>query len=106
MERDLENIRQARSVVFKLKVKDWLILLIGIALSLMVPPLAISVWLGFVYLLLLRIKYVARIPCPRCKEPFGSSARIPIGVGGSACQNCDLHLHLGEEKKDDTWNAS
>ena len=105
MEQELENIRQVRSVAYKLTAKEFLILLAGIALSFALPPLAIIVWLVFVYLLYLRIKYAARIPCPRCKQPFGSSARVPVAVGGVACQNCDLHLYLGEGPADDTWNA-
>jgi hypothetical protein len=106
MEQELASIRQARQGVYRFKPKEILILILGIAISIMLPPLAIILWIVVVYYVFLRIKRVAYLPCPRCGQPFGSTAKIPLGVGGPACQNCDLHLYLGEKGKDDNWNAS
>ena len=40
-----------------------------------------------------KIIKAAHAPCPRCKQPYGTSSKWPIGVGANQYQNCDLELY-------------
>jgi hypothetical protein len=106
MQDELNNIRLARDGINRPTARDLLIWLPALVATFVFPLIGPAVGFILMYFYWLRIKEVARMPCPRCGEPFGSNSRIPFAAGGPTCQSCDLHLNLGENWQDDSWNAS
>lgn len=79
------NVRNLRAII--------LLLLAGGVVSIVFPPAVILEILAAFLFWYSHIK-TARVRCPRCKEPFGSSWFIPLGVGTNECANCKLSLSL------------
>jgi hypothetical protein len=98
MEERLRKIREARKETFKPDGKMLLLLVAAIGLGAMYVPLGAGIGVIMMYFLFQKIKNTAHIPCPKCGEPFGSKSSFPLGVGGSVCQNCGLHLYIPENK--------
>jgi len=44
-----------------------------------------------------KFKKAAHAPCPQCGEPFGTTAKWPIGFGTLECQNCNLELYQSKK---------
>lgn len=96
MEAELQKIRDARQATFWLPVKAWLMGGVALVLAFALPPLVLILAPLFYYLMFVRIRNTARLPCPRCHKAFGSESRFPLGYGGLTCQNCGLHLYAKE----------
>ncbi len=42
-------------------------------------------------------RYAAKIPCPRCHEPYGWSSNWPPNLEAYKCKNCGLKLQSEKE---------
>ena len=94
MEAQLEKIREARiAVTMPDKVYVTLIVLAVLAASLH-PYLGSIFGITIGVIAYKRINYAAKLPCPNCNHPFGTSKSVALGVGGSTCQNCNQHLYI------------
>ena len=87
------TIIEARKRAFRLDASDFALLVAVYLISQVSELAAAFVIIGLAIRVYSRIRDAARIPCPRCGEPFGSDWEYPLGVGSTHCQNCDLPLH-------------
>lgn len=89
----LNEIIEARKTAYQLTPPIILCLLLGV-LALGTLPLGAPVFgilaFGIFYI---RLVSIARMPCPHCHHPFGSSSLFVLGVGTNSCQNCGVNLN-------------
>lgn len=91
------NIVALRHAAFALDIPIIVVLIAGVlsaGVSKVLPPLFGVIAFALFYRKLLK---AAHAPCPRCKNPFGTNARWPLGVGTEQCQHCGLALHEASE---------
>jgi len=90
---ELEVIKKLRADVFKLDFPILVMIGLGVSSQFILP--FISPVFGVLAFLIFYKKLfkVARYPCPRCSEPFGSSASLVLGIGGNSCQSCSLEIN-------------
>ena len=70
-----------------------LLFIISAIISALFPPaIVINVLLTAFYFY--SYYKTARVKCPRCGKPFGTSSILPLGIGTSNCENCNLSLEL------------
>lgn len=94
METELQKIRDARQSVYMPNGKLGIFLLLIIAGGIVHSLVGALFGIFAMVVVVQRIQYVAKLPCPKCDEPFGSNSSFPIGVGSSVCQNCGQHLYV------------
>lgn len=99
MDLELQTIRDTRQRVYWPNGSIGLLLIASLVGGAMYQPVGMAFGVLCMLVLLKRIKRVARLPCPHCGKPFGTSAALPLGVGGPVCENCGLHLHQPDPKK-------
>ena len=108
-EEQLEVIRKARigiranDILFVLCVFAALLLSLAKIFSLDIFPVLIPI-VGLLILGVIQmreqVRDVARMPCPRCQEPFGwSGSTYLLTLSDLACQNCGLDLYFKKERK-------
>ena len=90
-ESGLQKIREARNKMHWPHTPIYFVLavLVGVVFP-VIAPFAMLVVCVYAYI---KLVSVARLPCPRCKEPYGTNARVVLGVGTDRCSNCDFPLH-------------
>ena len=92
-QKELEIIIEARRTDYSLSLPIIVCLTLALISNFVFPFLApIFGILAFVFFYKRRIS-IARLPCPRCHEPFGTKSVIVLGVGSSECENCKLSLY-------------
>jgi membrane protein YdbS with pleckstrin-like domain len=93
---ELKKIMRMRRDVFQLDVLAVLIIAIAIAvvLQLFIPFVAPVMGVVLFVRFYLKLERVAHYPCLRCKEPFGSSSKVVLGLGKGVCQSCGLKLTM------------
>ena len=89
-ESELQKIRDARNSMHKPLAP---IFIVVIVLAFLVPIVGQLAFLAMGLFFYLRLVGVARLLCPKCNEPFGTSSRIVLGMGTDKCENCGLSLH-------------
>ena len=93
MEAELQMIREARRRLYWPNGSVGLLLVASLVSGAMYRPVGMVFGLLSMLAFLQRIRLIARLPCPRCGKPFGTSATLPLGVGGDVCEGCGLHLY-------------
>ena len=92
-ESELRLIKEQRAMFYRLDTPISACLIIGVTaqyfFSIAAPLFGIAAFALFYQ----RLYRTARTPCPRCSAPFGSSAKVILGVGTNECQNCKLALY-------------
>lgn len=92
-ESTLKEIRLKRKEVYQLDFPILLCLALGLVSSLVLPTFAPFFGLAAFVVFYRKLVKVARMPCPRCNEPFGTNSNIVLGFGISGCQKCGLALY-------------
>jgi hypothetical protein len=92
----IDQILQARRTEYALSLPIVscliLALLANMFLSFLTPIFGV---LAFVLFYRRRLA-IARIPCPRCKEPFGTRSWLLLSSGSNKCTNCQLSIFDAE----------
>jgi hypothetical protein len=90
---ELNEILEARKSDSTLSMPILLSIVLGVVAEFTIPILApVFGILAFVFFYKRRIA-IARLPCPRCKNPFGTKSHIVLTVGNSECETCKLSIH-------------
>ncbi len=92
-EHELRTIKEKREKLYKLDAPIALCLITGLVSQYFIPAMAPVFGIAAFALFYHRLYRTAHTPCPRCKAPFGSSAKVILGPGSNECQNCKLELH-------------
>lgn len=91
-EQQLSELSRMRKTAFRPTAPILLLILVGAAAQMTVPGSG-AFFGGLAFILFYRrLAAVAHAPCPRCREPFGTKSKYPVGVGPAKCQNCGLSL--------------
>lgn len=88
----LRKIIEERRAVYRLSLPLILCILAGLILSTYLAFAGPIFGLLVAAIFYSRLVTVARIPCPKCGEAFGTNSRLVLGVGAGSCQNCGLVL--------------
>ena len=91
-ESDLLEIQRMQKSAYRPNLLMMVLILCGAISQSIVAGLGIVFGVAAFLLFYKRIVNIAHARCPRCTEPFGTSAKYPLGVGLSKCQNCGLSL--------------
>ena len=92
-ENELKVIQQLRKNVYQLDTPILIMLFLGLVSTWIIPSAAIVFGvLAFIFFYK-KLRYTAHYPCPRCGSPFGTEAKIVLGVGSDSCQNCNLKIN-------------
>ncbi len=92
-ESKLKLIQDKRQEIYRLTMPMVLLLLVGFGVQFVFAPLALIFGVLVFILFYKRLLIAARLPCPKCKEPFGSNSNFILGPGPDWCQNCGLGLY-------------
>jgi len=89
---ELDLIFEARQKEYSLSLPMVVCLVLGF-MSNFIVPLLVPIFgiLAFAIFYKRRIS-IARLPCPRCNEPFGTKSYIILGGSPPECENCHLSL--------------
>ncbi|HCG5600742.1 hypothetical protein ACEV74_24160 [Vibrio parahaemolyticus] len=94
--KEIDEILEARKSDYTLSKPIIVSIVLGVIAEFTIPILAPFFGiLAFVFFYRRRIA-IARMPCPRCKNPFGTKSNIVLGVGTSECETCKLSLYSKE----------
>ena len=98
-EQELNHIVELRKGAFRPTITILSLLALGFLLQFLFLPLGLV--FGFLAFALFykSLTQAARMPCPRCGEPFGTKSNIAIAAGGDACQNCGLSITQVQKNK-------
>ena len=90
---ELKEIIEARKAVYRPSFLLLAVIIAGVIVEYFLPSIgAIFGVIAFV-IFYKRFSAAARLPCPRCHQPFGTATKVPLGLGGEQCQNCGLNLN-------------
>ena len=92
-EHDLTEIAKLRREAYSLDLPIIIVCGLGIASAYITPMLAPVFGIGVGWIFYKKLMRAAHAPCPKCKQPYGTSSKWPIGVGVNHCQNCKLELY-------------
>ncbi len=96
---ELNQILDMRRTAYHPTLPIILLLLLGLGVQLVIPILAPLFGIAAFALFYKNLVKVARAPCPRCKEPFGTNSKVVLGLGTNECQNCKLPIFdIGHNK--------
>ena len=93
---ELNEILEARKSDHTLSMPILLSIVLGVVAEFTIPILApVFGVLAFALFYKRRIA-IARMPCPRCKNPFGTKSNIILAVGTFECETCKLSIYAEE----------
>ena len=87
------EIIKLRKSVFVLDMSILMVLALGVASQFLVPLITPVFGIIAFFIFYKKLIKAAHVPCPKCEEPFGTSSKWPLGIGGNKCQNCGLEIH-------------
>ena len=89
----IERIASLRQAVYRRDTRVLGVWVLTIICSYYGQHLLTLVLLGLTALLFyLKLFWAAKVPCPNCQKPFGSSQWLPTRLGGIVCQHCGFSI--------------
>ena len=92
---ELNFIDQQRKGVYRVTMPIGLTLLAAVLGRIVFPPVAPLFGIVAFGLFYYKMYSVAKIACPKCRQPFGVKSNLVFGVGTNHCQSCGLRLNPG-----------
>ncbi len=93
MDEKLQAIIQARRDAYTFSLPMLVACVLMITAAILTPFLAPVIGVVLFIIWYRRIVAIARLPCPSCGKPFGTSSPVVLSVGTGQCSNCGLSLH-------------
>ncbi len=88
----LSKINKARNGLYQLDFISIVLIAAVLISGGLMPIMAPLFGLLLFALLYHKLIRVARMPCPRCRKPFGTNSKVVIGFGTEECESCELPL--------------